>query len=175
MQKRLLFLDIETTGLNDTDKIIEIAIYDSARQIALHAVVNPMCKNNGYAFNLIPESEYINKPGFSSVAEKIYNFIGDDAILVAHNASFDWKFLEREMLECGYDIDVPRLCTLELSRAYIKDVVNHKLDTLKEYFSLTKGLKAHRAVNDVKTMFSLFLVLKNNYLPDNYLEKHLKT
>jgi DNA polymerase-3 subunit epsilon len=90
----------------------------------------------------------------------LHKFIGNRPIL-AHNASFDKKFLLSEMQKIGRIIDNPFLCTLKLARRLIM-APDYKLTTLTSHLKLKvpKSHQAHRALNDVMATFHLWLHLQ---------------
>lgn len=80
-------------------------------------------------------------------------------VLVAHNASFDWGFLQAESLRCVIGLQSShRLCTLALARRLDLDVRDHKLGTLAAWARIQQ-LQAHSAVDDVRVLEAIFLKL----------------
>ena len=63
------------------------------------------------------------------------DFIGDDN-LVAHNASFDKRFLDAEIERLPAQYRGQFACSLLLSRRLFPDAPDHKLGTLVQYRSL---------------------------------------
>ena len=59
-------------------------------------------------------------PKFYEVAKRIIE-ITEGCIIVAHNASFDYRILRTEFNRLGYDFIKPTLCTVELSKKLIPD------------------------------------------------------
>jgi len=88
------------------------------------------------------------KPSPEKVMPELKRFIGKRVIL-AHNASFDSKFLYSEMKRARLKIDNPIICTLLLSRRLMPNVTNYKLGTLANHLNY-KIENAHRALDDVK-------------------------
>ena len=77
-------------------------------------------------------------------------------VLVAHNAVFDWGFLQAESLRCVAELDSShRLCTLALARRLDLDVRDFKLGTLAAWANI-RQLQAHSAVDDVRVLESIF-------------------
>ncbi|PTH12163.1 PolC-type DNA polymerase III, partial [Staphylococcus auricularis] len=79
--------------------------------------------------------------------------------IVAHNASFDMKFLLYNFYI--YDVDYYKfrvIDTLKFSRKYIHETENHKLKTLKDYFKLDDG-NSHNALSDCRATANLALLL----------------
>lgn len=106
-----IVFDTETTGFDPEkgDKVVEIGairIYDKMRsedpRDTFHVLVNPerdipeeVVKVHG-----ITNEKVKDAPVFADVADDFLAFIGD-APLVAHNASFDMKFLNAELEQMG--------------------------------------------------------------------------
>ena len=71
------------------------------------------------------------------------DFIGDDN-LVAHNASFDKRFLDAEIERLPAQYRGQFACSLLLSRRLFPDAPDHKLGTLVQYRSLPNDGVFHR-------------------------------
>ena len=114
-------LDIETTGGDFNEEgITEIAIhlYDGMHVIdSFVSLVNPERPIQPYVVQLtgINNKMLRNAPKFHEVAKRIVE-ITQGAILVAHNASFDYRVLKNEFSRLGYPFEMPILCTVELSQ-----------------------------------------------------------
>lgn len=95
--------------------------------------------------------------------EEFINFVDKDTI-VAHNASFDMKFIQTALNSNGYSIlynDV--IDTLQLSRKYIFSD-NYKLETLKELLDI--NVKSHDALNDCYVAGMVYLHCCNKISQD---------
>src|SRR5690606_26910238 len=68
-------------------------------------------------------------PKFHEVAKRIVE-ITDQAIIVAHNAQFDYRILRTEFRRLGYDFQRKTLCTVDLSKQLIPDAESHSLGKL---------------------------------------------
>lgn len=89
-----------------------------------------------------------DKPTFDKLWPEIKEFINDE-LVVAHNASFDLTAL-RAVLD-SYRLDYPNIdyiCTVHLAKKTVKDVANHKLNTLAQHFSIP--LNHHDALSDAE-------------------------
>lgn len=79
-------------------------------------------------------------------ARKLFNREG--AVFVAHNASFDWQFVNQSFKNFKLEsISVPKLCTLKLARRLITKAQKKNLGALSEYFGI-KIKDRHRALGD---------------------------
>lgn len=92
----------------------------------------------------------------SSEIKNIYDFF-KDAIPVAHHAPFDMGFVGYEFEKAKLDfLPNPVLCSSLLSRKWISEVKNHKLQTLVQHLNIEGGA-AHRALDDAKSCLGVFL------------------
>jgi len=154
-------LDFETTGLDaEENSIIQIAAvrYRNFEKIdEFLTYINPIVEIPSKITRItgIAEEDVLNAPYLGDVLPKLINFIGHDTI-IAHNASFDMKFL----LTSIYHHKLPYIKyrvidTLNLSRKYIQNTDNHKLVTLKRFLKL-KHLKSHDALHDCYVTAELY-------------------
>ncbi len=106
---REIVLDTETTGLDPEQghKIVEIGCVELVDHIptgrTFQEYLNPEREmdQDVIAIHGITNEFVKDKPTFRQVAEKFINFIGEDSKLVIHNAAFDMKFLNAELMACG--------------------------------------------------------------------------
>lgn len=87
------------------------------------------------------------------------DFLGD-AVMVAHNAQFDFSFLDLEFRRLfGMGLKNPVLCTLRLSRRFVPSLRRRRLDALAEHFGLATDGR-HRGLGDARMtaeLLSIFL------------------
>ena len=98
-------------------------------------------------------------PPIEHVLPAFRDFLSD-AVLVAHNAQFDFAFLDFEFRRVfGMGLKNPVLCTLRLSRRFAPSLRRRRLDALAEHFGLsTEG--RHRGLGDARMaaeLLSIFL------------------
>jgi DNA polymerase III subunit epsilon len=106
---REIIFDTETTGFDpqNGDRMVEIGCIEMIDRIetgqTFHCYYNPERSMPKAAENVHGLSDVFlsDKKLFASGAEELLAFLGD-AKLVAHNAQFDFKFLNAELLLCGY-------------------------------------------------------------------------
>lgn len=172
----LVILDFETTGLSpDYSRIIEVGaivirgteIVDEISQLMYPGFSIPYFITD---ITGITNQMLKGKPTPEKFMPKLKNFIGNRTIL-AHNASFDQKFLVSEMENIGKSVDNKFLCTLKLARRLILDAPDYKLTTLTSHLKIKipKDHKAHRALNDVMATFGVWLYMKK------YVSDYIKT
>jgi len=104
----------------------------------------------------------VDAPKFGDIADDLLRFI-DDSILVAHNSSFDMRFLNHEIGRKyeDYRVGNPSLCTVQLSRKLLPDIQNHKLKTVAEHFNV-ELVNHHRANADAFATAKIFINLLND-------------
>ncbi|MCL2484744.1 MAG: 3'-5' exonuclease [Endomicrobia bacterium] len=166
----LVFLDIETTGLDCAKgaKIVEIAMLKLKDGVEerYEMLVNPgsSIPSECSKIHSIYDDMVLNAPKFADIAKDIADFIGAGT-LVCHNAKFDLTFVCKELKESGINLkDVYYIDTLKLARRYFSFDSN-VLGNIAETIGVEVGLK-HRAMADVLTMFSVA-----NYLFKNMYRK----
>jgi DNA polymerase-3 subunit epsilon len=104
---REIVFDTETTGLDPAnDRIVEIGCVELLNHIStgrrLQLYVNPgrRMAAEAVAVHGITEAFLADKPAFAQVVDELMAFFGD-APLIAHNADFDFAFLNAELERVG--------------------------------------------------------------------------
>ena len=163
--------DLETTGLDPKlSRIIEIGAlkYRNNELVEeLSILVNPGCPIPDIITAITGIDDDTVKDAIS-IEEALPKFIAfiEDLPLVAHNSRFDLSFIEENILELGLPmIKNTNIDTVYLARKYIKNVYNHKLETLKDYFGLTYS--SHRSIEDCLTTNYVYQYCKNEALLKN--------
>ena len=148
-------VDVETTGLfpGRHDRVIEIGIVrvdsDNNTISEYATLINPNRDVGPTHIHGITAGDVVDAPCFDEVIGDVLAEI-QGAILVAHNASFDLRFLIHECDRCGTPWPpVMSLCTLSLSRKVCLDVPSRKLSALCDYFGIEAGA-AHCALDDAR-------------------------
>ena len=119
-------LDIETTGGKyDEEGITEIAIYKYNGQKVVDqfsSLINPQKEIQPFVEKLtgINSKMLRSAPKFYEVAKRIVE-LTEDCILVAHNASFDYRILQTEFRRLGFPFERKSICTVELSQKLLPD------------------------------------------------------
>ncbi len=135
----------------DTDKIIDLAVYifDGEKVIdEFITLVHPerFIPGNITSLTGITNDMVAQAPPFYLVAKRFLE-ITKDCTFVAHNVSFDYKFIKAEFESLGFPYHSETLCTLKLARKLIKGLPSYKLGVLCKHFSI-KLDNAHRAFAD---------------------------
>jgi DNA polymerase-3 subunit epsilon len=95
-------------------------------------------------------------PPCEEVIEQFAEFVGDYP-LVAHNASFDRKFLDSEFSFIGRARNNEMACSMLTSRRVYPDAPNHKLGTLVSYCGIYTDGTFHRALADAEMTGQLWI------------------
>lgn len=159
--------DFETTGLSAVyDTIIELAAVKMREGEIIdrfESFANPHHPLSAITINLtsITDDMVENAPEVKEVLGKFYDWAGD-AILVAHNASFDMGFLNVGYKKMGLEkARNPVIDTLELGRFLYPELKNHRLNTLAKKFDIDLT-QHHRAIYDAEaTGYLLMKMLKD--------------
>ncbi len=155
----LAFVDLEMTGLDAArDRIVEICIdrvVGGERVGLLSTLVNPGERVGGAAHvHGIDAAEVEGAPSFAAIAEEVRAVL-EGAIIVAHAAAWDVRFLVAEFDRIAKPLDVRHwLDTLVLARRAFA-FHSHSLDALCRDLCINRG-RAHRAESDVRAMRELF-------------------
>lgn len=153
-------IDIETTGqASTTGKITEIAIFvHNGFEIteSFTSLINPECYIPGFITNLtgIDNEMVKTAPKFYEVARKIVE-ITQDMVFVAHNVSFDYKFIQEEFNRLGYDYQRKTMCTVRMGRKYLPGFKSYSLGILCNELGISINGR-HRASGDALATVKLF-------------------
>lgn len=162
MNKRLIFIDTETTGNGPEDVLCQIAYkYDDA---IFEALYNPNRKipPEASAVTHITNKMVADKPVFKESEEyiSVKKLLEDeDSIFIAHNARFDVGMFEKEGI-------IPKnvICTLRLARYLDKEskIPRYNLQYLRYFLEIEIEAQAHDALGDVLVLEQLFPRLKDS-------------
>jgi len=185
----LVILDFETTGLspNMGDRAIEIGavrllngkVVDSFQEL-----MNPGFRISSFIeeYTGITNSMLTTAAPCDEVMHRFADFIADDN-LVAHNASFDKRFLDAELARLARNYSGKFACSLLVARRIYPFAPNHKLATLIDYKNIQSNGGFHRALYDSEMTAQLWLSLladikqqiSSDDVPFSLIEKLSKT
>lgn len=165
---REIVFDTETTGLDPRDghRLVEFAGIELHERVptgrVLHFHVNPgrPMPAEAEAVHGLTDAFLADKPRFIEKAGALLDFLGD-AILVAHNASFDMRFLNFELEAAGHAPLHPGrvVDTLELARKRFPGA-KHSLDALCQRFQIDRSARVvHGALIDAELLADVYIEL----------------
>lgn len=151
---RIAVIDVETTGLYNTDRIVEIAVVtvDSSGEILdeFDTLVNPLRDVGPTWKHGIDAAMLRDAPTFADIAQHVACRI-DGAVIAGHNTHFDMRMVGNELVAAGIDIDwgigldtlSATRCKLELACRQYRIPLDH----------------AHRAVADARATAALMFTV----------------
>lgn len=161
----IVVLDFETTGLSPDqgDRAIEIgAVRIEAGEVveSFQRLMNPGRRVSQFIVDYtgITNDMLSGAPSCEEAMDEFSEFIGDSNLL-AHNASFDKRFLDAELQAISKSYSGSFVCSLLLSRRIYQTAPNHKLATLVDYANIESGGGYHRALYDSEMTAKLWLSL----------------
>jgi len=175
-----IVLDTETTGLDYTrERIIEFAavrLENGKIKAEFQTLINPEqhIRKSSMAIHGISQDMVKDAPTEAEILPQILEFMGDYPI-VAHNAIFDYSFLNEASLRVtGNELKNPRIDTQHLFKEVFPDLESHGLEALTRKFNVD-FTKAHRAMSDTMGLALSYPALKNLYSQKyNWQEKQLE-
>ncbi len=164
-----IVLDTETTGLDYTrERIIEFAavrLENGKIKDEFQTLINPHqhIRKSSMAVHGISEEMVADAPTEEEALPKILEFIGDYPI-VAHNAIFDYSFLnEAKKRVMGQTLTNPRIDTQIMFKEIAPDLESHGLEALTNRFNVELN-NHHRAMADTMGLALAYPKLKKLYL-----------
>ena len=158
-------VDVETTDARTPPgRIMELGAYrvrDGRIVAEFKSLVNPETPIPSFIVGLtgINDEMVRRAPRFAEIASAWLQF-ADMSVLVAHNASFDVRFLNHELARVypGQRMCNTHLCTVKLARRLMPELVNHRLHTIAEHFAVPIPNR-HRAPDDARATAEIFIRL----------------
>ena len=148
-------IDLETTGPDPyRDRIIEVGglvIEDGVPGKEFSELINPGVTLTPGIIKLTGITPAMLKDARDSVSvlEEFLEFLPEDSLCIAHNASFDRQFL-RVATKDRFNHTV--LDTVELARICFPDLPSHSLAVLTEVFAIKNEKSSHRALADCESL-----------------------
>jgi DNA polymerase-3 subunit epsilon len=168
-------IDTETTGGHASfDRVIDLAVFrmkGGEIQEKYQTLINPCRPIPSWitALTGIDDDMVKNAPTFSEIAEDALTFLSR-GVFTAHNAPFDYGFVQREFERHGVFFSGPHLCTLRLARQLLPELPSRSLGYLCEHL-LIDIWDRHRAHGDAE---ATAYVLKN-FLRDLERQHNVRT
>lgn len=172
---REIVFDTETTGLNPEhgDRLVEIGAIELINHIptgkTYHQYINPQRSVPEEVVKVHGLTEEFLKdfPVFDDIADDFVDFVGEDGILVAHNASFDMKFINYELQKSGREeFSTDRVIdSLEIARKMFPGAKNN-LDALCKRFGVDNSSRTfHGALLDADLLAQVYFELMGGAEP----------
>ncbi|MCX7194133.1 MAG: 3'-5' exonuclease [Proteobacteria bacterium] len=156
-------IDFETTGISPEmgDRATEVAVVivtDGKIVDHYQSLMNTGAYIPAFieALTGISNAMVREAPPAAQVMNELAEFVGDIP-LVAHNASFDSRFLDAEWLRIGKRRQQTFACSMLLARRIYPNSPNHKLGTLVSHLGLPQAIRAHRALADAEMTAHLWV------------------
>ncbi|MBW0143932.1 DNA polymerase III subunit epsilon [Sphingomicrobium clamense] len=164
---REIVFDTETTGLSPGgDRIVEIGCVELENRVetgrTYHCYFNPErdMPSEAEAVHGLSSAFLSDKPLFADKALELIEFLGD-AKLVAHNASFDFGFLNFELEKAGHEcVCMTRMIdTLPMARTKHPGA-KHSLDALCTRYGVDRSARVkHGALLDAELLTQVYIEL----------------
>ncbi len=165
---REIVFDTETTGLSPAngDRMVEIGCVELVNRVetgmSFHSYFNPERPMDPAAQEVhgLSDSFLSNKPLFEDRVEDLLDFLGDSP-LVAHNARFDFSFMNHELGNCGR-LNIPdsrMIDTLDLARKRHPGA-KLSLDALCTRYGIDRSQRIkHGALLDAQLLAQIYIEL----------------
>lgn len=164
----VIVLDFETSGISPDhgDRAIEIgAVKLTGGRVVdrFQSLMNPGLRISSFieGYTGISNQMIQNAPETAEVMRAFADFI-TETHLVAHNASFDRRFLSAELDRIGLRRRFDFGCSMLVSRRIYPEAPNHKLETLVHYKRLRTDGTFHRALADAEMTAHLWLAMSED-------------
>ncbi|MDO7841401.1 DNA polymerase III subunit epsilon [Sphingomonas immobilis] len=165
---REIIFDTETTGFSfkDGDRMVEIGCVELVNKVetgrTFHAYFHPerTMPPEAQRVHGLSDAFLSDKPLFGASAQDLLDFLGD-APLVAHNAGFDFGFLNGELGRCGHlPVGMHRMVdTIVLARAKHPGA-KHSLDALCSRYGIDRSARTfHGALLDAQLLSQVYVEL----------------
>ncbi|KQM62034.1 MULTISPECIES: DNA polymerase III subunit epsilon [unclassified Sphingomonas] len=165
---REIVFDTETTGFkfSEGDRLVEIGCVELVNRVetgrTFHAYFNPgrSMPKEAEAVHGLSDAFLADKPAFHTAIDDLLAFLGDSP-LIAHNANFDFSFLNGELGACRRDaICLSRMVdTLAIARSRHPGA-KHTLDALCVRFGIDRSRRVlHGALLDAQLLAQVYVEL----------------
>ena len=164
---REIVFDTETTGLNANggDRLVEIGCIEMIGRVetgkTYHVYLNPErpMPAEAQAIHGLSDAFLSDKPKFAEVVDDFLAFLGDDANLVAHNAMFDFGFVDAELKRAGRPLlDRARMVDTVAMARKLHPGAKHSLDALCTRYGVDRSHRVkHGALLDAELLAQLYV------------------
>lgn len=168
LKKPLVFIDLETTGINpSSDRIVEISVlkvFPNGKEIIKTHRVNPEIEIPSAATEIhgISNEDIKDSPSFKMIAKEIAAFIEDSDIAGFNSNKFDIPLLAEEFYRCNTDIDLRKRKFIDIQVIYMKKEPR-TLSAAYKFYCEEELTNAHSAEADTKATFEIFKAQLQKY------------
>ncbi len=166
--QRAIVFDTETTGLDPAggDRVIEIACLELIRDLPtgrhFHALVDPErdIPEDATRVHGFTRAHLVGKPRFADIVDAMLDFIADSP-MIAHNAAFDFGFLDAELARVGRALLSRQrmVCTLVMAKTRFPGLPN-SLDALCRRYGIDLSERtSHNALLDCRLLCDVYVEL----------------
>ena len=148
----IIFLDTETTGLYDSDKIIELAIVDHSGRTLFNQLINPERSIENSYIHGITDSMVSGQPTLEECWEEIEAILNAKHIII-YNKSFDTRFFP-DHLRCAEKVS----CAMQRFRNF-HGGKKYNLQYATQHIGYSWKGTAHRALADTLASRAVWLWL----------------
>jgi DNA polymerase-3 subunit epsilon len=171
---RQIVLDTETTGLDPLtgDRVIEVAAVELLNLLpsgeVFHSLVDPERDIPAEASRIhgFTSGDVAGKPKFAEIADALLAFLGESEI-IAHNAPFDFGFLDAELFRCNRQaLDRSRMIdSLAMAKMRYPGMPNN-LDALCRRLGVDNSMRGnHNAILDCQLLAQVYLEMMGGKQP----------
>lgn len=176
-----LILDTETTGLSDSDEIVEIVIIDHNGEVKLSTTVRPTCpiSPSATAVHGITEEDVANSPFWSEIHPQVMNLLRLETV-ISYNAEFDTRILRQTAWKSGKECGPLHIgCVMSAYAQYYGDWNDRHgswtfqaLDRAVAQQGITIKGQLHRAHTDCRATLALIEAMATRPVHDPQVERY---
>lgn len=164
---REIIFDTETTGLSASggDRMVEIGCIELINRVEtgnnFHAYFNP-CRPmpaEAQAVHGLSDAFLADKPIFADKVDELLAYLGADAPLIAHNATFDFGFVDAELVRAGRPpLDRARMVDTVAIARKLHPGGKHSLDSLCVRYGIDRSHRVkHGALLDAELLAHVYI------------------
>ena len=164
---REIVFDTETTGLsaNGGDRVVEIGCIELVNRVAtgnnFHSYFNPErpMPAEAQAVHGLSDIFLSDKPKFADRVDALLGYLGDEATLIAHNANFDFGFVDAELARAGRrPLNRERMVDTVAMARRLHPGAKHSLDALCTRYGIDRSHRVqHGALLDAELLAQLYV------------------